>query len=149
MKERVCRLALGSRGASGGGCGRWESFLGWLKIENNREAALALLAVATALLGGGWFLYDRLVPGGADGGGAGQSLEIGGDAGQVQQVGAGGVAVVAGAGAVVTVGYTIEQHEAALARQEKRIRKDLKRAHTAEKRCCKADWMRSAGAWPT
>ena len=36
--------------------------VGWLKIENNREAALALLTVASALLGGGWFLYDRLFP---------------------------------------------------------------------------------------
>ena len=36
--------------------------LGWLKIEDNREAALALLTVVTALLGGGWFLYDRLFP---------------------------------------------------------------------------------------
>ena len=106
--------------------------VGWLKIENNREAALALLTVASALLGGGWFLYDRLFPGG-DGGSAAQSIEVGGDAGSVQQVAEGGVAVVAGAGAVVTVGYTVEQHEERLARREAELRAELAGAHAGEK----------------
>jgi hypothetical protein len=107
--------------------------LDWLKAEDNREAVLALLAVATALLGGGWFLYDRLFPGAEGGGGASQQVRAGGDVGQVQLVGQGAVGVIAGAGSVVTVGYTVEQHEARLARREAELRAELGDAHAGEK----------------
>jgi tetratricopeptide (TPR) repeat protein len=106
--------------------------LDWLKTEDNREAVLALLALATALLGGGWYLYDRLFARrGADG--PAQSVSVGGDAGTVQQVAERGIAVVAGAGAVVTVGYTIEQHEERLARREAELCAELGHAHAEEK----------------
>ena len=32
----------------------------WLKIKDNREAALAVVTITTALLTGGWFLYGQL-----------------------------------------------------------------------------------------
>ena len=110
--------------------------LTWLTAKDNREAALAALTLVTALLGGFWFLHDRLFPPeGGDGPTRGaHSLEIGGDAGDVQQVAEGAVGVMAEAGAVVNLGgYTKEEHEAILARRESQLRSDLERAHTAEK----------------
>jgi tetratricopeptide (TPR) repeat protein len=56
---------------------------------------------------------------------------IGGDAGDVQQVGAGGVAIQNSPGA--TIGYTAAQHDAVLKEREAVLRADLERAHTAEK----------------
>jgi hypothetical protein len=52
--------------------------LDWLTIQGNREAVLALLSMVTALLGGRWFLFDRLfVRRRAEG--AVQSLSVGSD----------------------------------------------------------------------
>ena len=108
--------------------------VGWFKTENNREAVLALLTVATALLGGGWFLYDRLFPGRSDGGGgASQHVEVGGNTGSVQQVAEGGVAVMAGTGAVVTISSTSEQYEERLARRAAELGAELATAHAGEK----------------
>ena len=108
--------------------------IGWLTNKDNREAVLALLAVVTAVCGGGWFLYDRLMP--ANRGApspAAQSIVVGGNAGDVQQVGAGGVGVIASAGAIVTIGYTIEQHEERLARREAELRTEMEGAHSTER----------------
>ena len=43
---------------------RW--LVDWLKAKDNREAVLAFLTVATTVLGGGWYLYDRLSGPGSD-----------------------------------------------------------------------------------
>ncbi len=108
--------------------------LAWLTNKDNREAALALLALVSALLGGGWFLYDRfLAPPAPRPLPVAQSIEIGGTAGNVQQVAKGAVAVVAGDGATVTVGPTLEQYEAGLARRAEEIRAELEGAHAEEK----------------
>ncbi len=50
-----------------------------------------------------------------------------------QSAATGGVNVGDSVGGSVIIGYTIEQHEAALDRQEARIRADLERAHAAER----------------
>lgn len=105
----------------------------WLTRPNNREAVLAMVTVTSAVLGGGWFLYDRLTKGDASPPPPGMMITAGGDVGQVQHVGAGATAVQAAAGAVVTIGYTIEQHEERLARREAELRADLAGTHATDR----------------
>ena len=108
--------------------------LGWLTNKDNRETVTVLLAVATALCGGAWFVFDRMVP--TEPGPPptpAQSVAIAGDVGDVQQVGPDGIAVIARDGATVVIGYTIAQHEERLARREAEIVDQLESERSSER----------------